>query len=63
MRGTLVRRTWEHDPARYAPPRFRRACQYESFIPDELSALPCSWPHFGAPGCLAWHDCVVRVDR
>ena len=39
MRGTLVRRTWEHDPARYAPPRFRRACQYESFIPDELSAF------------------------
>jgi Fic family protein len=39
MRGTLVRRTWEHDPARYAPPRFRRACHYESFIPDELSAF------------------------
>lgn len=39
MRGTLVRRTWDHDPARYAPPRFRRACQYESFIPDELSAF------------------------
>lgn len=39
MRGTLVRRTWEYDPARYAPPRFRRACQYESFIPDELSAF------------------------
>ncbi|MFZ4569420.1 MAG: Fic family protein [Bacteroidota bacterium] len=39
MRGTLVRRTWEYDTARYAPPRFRRACQYESFIPDELSAF------------------------
>ncbi len=39
MRGTLVRRTWEYDPARYAPPRFRRACQYESVIPDELCAF------------------------
>lgn len=39
MRGTLVRRTWEYDPARYAPPRFRRACHYESFTPDELSAF------------------------
>jgi Fic family protein len=39
MRGTLARQTWEYDPARYAPPRFRRACQYESFIPDELSAF------------------------
>ncbi len=39
MRGTSVRRTWEYDPARYAPPRFRRACHYESFTPDELSAF------------------------
>jgi Fic family protein len=39
MRGTLVRRTWEYDPSRYAPPRFRRACHYESFIPDGLSAF------------------------
>jgi Fic family protein len=39
VRGTLVRRTWEYDPARYAPPRFRRACQYESFVPDELSTF------------------------
>ena len=39
MRGTVVRRTWEYDPARYAPPRFRRACHYESFVPDELSAF------------------------
>lgn len=39
MRGTLVRRTWEYDPARYAPPRFRRACHYEAFVPDELSAF------------------------
>ena len=37
MRGSLVRRTWEYDPARYAPPRFRRACHFESFIPDGLS--------------------------
>jgi Fic family protein len=39
MRGILVRRTWEYDPSRYAPPRFRRACHYESFVPDELSAF------------------------
>lgn len=39
MRGRVVRRTWEYDPARYAPPRFRRACHYDSFIPDELSGF------------------------
>lgn len=37
MGGTLVRRTWEYDPSRYAPPRFRRACHYDAFVPDELS--------------------------
>ena len=37
MRGQLVRRTWEHDPSLYAPARFRKACHYEAFIPDELA--------------------------
>lgn len=37
MRGTFVRRTWEYNPAHYAPPRYRRACHYEAFIPDDLT--------------------------
>lgn len=37
MRGKLIRRTWEYDPARYAPPRYRRACHYEAFIPKGLA--------------------------
>ncbi|MDP1721112.1 MAG: Fic family protein [Candidatus Nanopelagicaceae bacterium] len=37
MRGTLVRRTWEYNPAHYAPPRYRRACHYEAFIPEDLT--------------------------
>ena len=36
MRGKLLRRTWEHDPVHYAPPRYRRACHYEVFIPEDL---------------------------
>ena len=36
MRGHTVRRVWKHDPTLYAPPRYRRACGYESFIPDPL---------------------------
>lgn len=36
MRGKLVRRTWEYNPAHYAPPRYRQACHYEAFIPDGL---------------------------
>ena len=37
MRGRLVSRTWEYDPVHYAPPRYRRACHYEAFIPDDLA--------------------------
>ncbi len=32
MRGTLVAKTWEWDPTLYAPPRYRKACEYEAFI-------------------------------
>jgi Fic family protein len=39
MRGTSMRRTWEYDPVRYAPPRYRRACHYEAFIPAVLSGF------------------------
>ena len=44
MRGRLVRRTWKSDPTLYAPPRYRRACRYEAFIPDPLSDLDLSLP-------------------
>jgi Fic family protein len=37
MRGTLVRRTWTYDPTLYAPPKYRKACHYEAFIPAPLT--------------------------
>ncbi len=36
MRGRLVSMRWTHDPAVYAPPRYRRACAYEAFEPWPL---------------------------
>lgn len=39
MRGRLVRRTWQHDPALYAPPRHRRACAYDAFVPDPIADI------------------------
>lgn len=36
MRGHTVRTVWRHDPTLYAPPRYRKACAYETFIPDPL---------------------------
>lgn len=35
MRGKLVPATWTHDPADdYVPAKHRRACRYETFVPD-----------------------------
>lgn len=39
MPGKLVSRMFEHDPTLNAPPRHRRACRYESFVPVELGSL------------------------
>jgi len=39
MPGHTVAGTWKHDPAIDAPVKYRRACWYESFIPDQLVGL------------------------
>lgn len=44
MRGRLIRRTWEHDPTLHAPPRYRRACAYEAFVPAPLAGLAVELP-------------------
>lgn len=44
MRGRLVEATWAYDPRIYAPPRFRKACRYEAFVPDSLRILPAIEP-------------------
>lgn len=44
MRGRLVEATWAYDPLIYAPPRFRKACRYEAFVPDSLRILPALEP-------------------
>lgn len=37
MRGRLLSQVWTHDPSLYAPPRYRRACKYEPFVPDPIA--------------------------
>lgn len=39
MPGKLLSRTWESNPTIHAPARYKKACRYESHIPDELSSL------------------------
>jgi Fic family protein len=44
VRGRLTRRTWIYDPALHAPPRYRRACAYEAFVPDPVADLDLALP-------------------
>ena len=44
MRGKYVHQVWKADPTIYAPPRYRRACEYDAFIPDEIAGLAVSLP-------------------
>lgn len=37
MRGKFLSRTWEYNPVHYAPPRYRRACHYEPFLPSGIA--------------------------
>lgn len=39
MPGQLLKKIWESDPTVDAPLRYRRACQYHAFVPDELATL------------------------
>ena len=48
MRGRLVERRWEGDPALYAPARHRRACDYATFEP-----APLGGDDFGLPAATA----------
>ncbi len=44
MGGTYVRQVWGHDPHLYAPKRYRKACAYDTFIPNPIRALDPSIP-------------------
>ena len=44
MGGQLVRRTWQSNPELYAPARYKRPCQYETFIPTPLGELNLTLP-------------------
>jgi Fic family protein len=39
MPGRLIPKTWRFDPSLDAPPKYRRACRYDAFLPDPLSSL------------------------
>lgn len=40
MPGTWRKQTWQYDPIVDAPPKYRRACHYDGFVPEPLATLP-----------------------
>ena len=37
MPGRLLPRSWSYDPTIYAPPKYKRACRYDAFVPDTIA--------------------------
>ncbi len=44
MRGRQVHQIWQADPTAYAPPRHRRACAYDAFIPETVTGIEVALP-------------------
>jgi Fic family protein len=44
VRGRYVHQIWQADPAVYAPPRYRRACEYDAFIPEPVAGVDVALP-------------------
>src|ERR1700722_16842375 len=42
MLGRLEKRIWQYDPHLNAPPRYRKACAYDVFIPASIAELDVS---------------------
>lgn len=42
--GIWRQRTWEHNPVLDAPPKYRRACHYDAFVPEPLSNVSVQIP-------------------
>ncbi|MGF1646560.1 MAG: Fic family protein [Kineosporiaceae bacterium] len=59
MRGRVVPRIWQHDPALYAPARYRRACAYDAFVPDPVAGIDPLLPAEVA-GVVADAEAAVR---
>jgi hypothetical protein len=39
VRGRHIHQIWQADPTIYAPPRYRRVCEYDAFIPEPVAGV------------------------
>ena len=60
MPGRLIQKTWQSDPSIYAPTKYKKACRYDTFVPDELMGLKLSLDATLA-GLVAEADGAIRA--
>src|SRR3990170_2461909 len=63
MRGRLVRAVWQHDPSLHAPPRYRRACEYDAFVPDPVAEIEVSFPGDVAAMVSEAERAIAQLNR
>lgn len=63
MRGSYVRRVWQHDPTLYAPPRYRRACSYDAFLPMPLGDFELDLPSAVAAATSEAERAIVQLNQ
>src|SRR6201991_1010787 len=44
VRGRHIHQIWHADPTVYAPPRYRRACEYDAFVPEPVAGVDVVLP-------------------
>ncbi|MGE0761275.1 MAG: Fic family protein [Pirellulaceae bacterium] len=59
MPGHLVPKIWQSQPHIHAPAKHRRACQYDAFVPDELTKGDLVLP-VGVVGMVSEAEAAVR---
>ena len=59
MPGRRVSLIWQHDPTAYAPARYRRACEYEAFVPAPLKSLDVRL-EIGTAGAVSEAEAAIR---
>lgn len=63
MRGRFVRQTWRADPAAYAPPRYRRACTYDAFVPEPVAEVAVFLPGGIAGAVSEAEQAIADLNR
>jgi len=60
MPGRLLPKVWESNPTIHTPARYKRACKYSAFLPDELRSLEVSLPA-GIAGVVSEAEGAIRA--